>query len=77
MLLILPRTVSVSSSNFLGQGQNVHEEEVFDSSKVVNFKVPHNAAVQIYDFKSKKSRVQFGPELVSEYDNVNPHCLCH
>ena len=41
------------------------EEEVFDSSKVVNFQVPHNAAVQIYDFKSKKSRVQFGPELVS------------
>ena len=47
------------------QGQDVHEEEVFDSSKVVNFQVPHNAAVQIYDFKSKKSRVQFGPELVS------------
>ena len=45
--------------------QDVHEEEVFDSSKVVNFQVPHNAAVQIYDFKSKKSRVQFGPELVS------------
>ena len=45
--------------------QDVLEEEVFDSSKVVNFQVPHNAAVQIYDFKSKKSRVQFGPELVS------------
>ena len=40
------------------------EEEVFDSSKVVSFQVPHNAAVQIYDFKSKKSRVQFGPDLV-------------
>merc|ERR1712213_168648 len=38
--------------------------EVFDSSKVVTFQVPHNAAVQIYDFKSKKSRVQFGPDLV-------------
>merc|ERR1719232_110655 len=43
---------------------DVMEEEVFDSSKVVTFQVPHNAAVQIYDFKSKKSRVQFGPELV-------------
>jgi len=40
------------------------EEEVFDSSKVVTFQVPHNAAVQIYDFKSKKSRVQFGPDMV-------------
>ena len=39
-------------------GQDVHEEEVSDSSKVVNFQVPHNAAVQIYDFKSKKQEVQ-------------------
>jgi len=43
---------------------DVLEEEVFDSSKVVSFQVPHNAAVQIYDLKSKKSRVQFGPDLV-------------
>lgn len=43
---------------------DVMEEEVFDSSKVVTFQVPHNAAVQIYDFKSKKSRVQFGPDMV-------------
>merc|ERR1719192_2264170 len=43
---------------------NLEEEAVFDSSKVVSFQVPHNAAVQIYDFKSKKSRVQFGPDLV-------------
>ena len=59
--------------------QDVHEEEVFDSSKVVNFQVPHNAAVQIYDFKSKKSRVQFGPELVSfiklPLHNINNLCV--
>ena len=42
---------------------------MFDSSKAVSFQVPHNAAVQIYDFKSKKSRVQFGPELVSLADD--------
>lgn len=35
-----------------------------DLSRVVTFRVPHNAAVQIYDFKDKKSRVVFGPELV-------------
>lgn len=33
-------------------------------SKVVNYKVPHNGAVQIYDYKLKKSRVIFGPDLV-------------
>lgn len=35
-----------------------------DKTKVVKFRVPHNAAVQIYDYKEKKARVVFGPELV-------------
>jgi len=35
-----------------------------DKTRVVNFRVPHNAAVQIYDFKEKKARVVYGPELV-------------
>jgi major vault protein len=32
--------------------------------KVVTYRVPHNAAVQLYDYKKKRSRVVFGPELV-------------
>lgn len=35
-----------------------------DKTRVVTFRVPHNAAVQIYDYKDKKARVVFGPELV-------------
>jgi len=35
-----------------------------DKTKVVVFRVPHNAAVQIYDYKDKKARVNFGPDLV-------------
>ncbi|XP_019850101.1 PREDICTED: major vault protein-like [Amphimedon queenslandica] len=35
-----------------------------DKNKVVTFRVPHNAAVQIYDYKDKKARVVFGPEMV-------------
>jgi len=35
-----------------------------DKTKVVSFRVPHNAAVQIYDYKEKQARVVFGPELV-------------
>jgi len=31
---------------------------------VVTYRVPHNAAVQIYDYKDKKARVIFGPDLV-------------
>lgn len=35
-----------------------------EKTRVVTFRVPHNAAVQIYDYKEKKARVVFGPELV-------------
>ena len=35
-----------------------------DKSKLVTYRVPHNACVQIYDYKSKKARIIFGPELV-------------
>jgi major vault protein len=35
-----------------------------DRTKVVTYRAPHNSAVQIYDYKEKKSRVIFGPELV-------------
>jgi len=31
--------------------------------RVVTYKVPHNGAVQVYDYKLKKSRCIFGPEL--------------
>ena len=27
-----------------------------DKTKVINYRVPHNAAVQIYDYKEKKAR---------------------
>jgi len=40
------------------------DEDDWDPTKVITFQVPHNAAVQIYDYKSKKSRVVFGPDLV-------------
>ena len=46
------------------KNDDLEEEDVFDASRVVTFQVPHNAAVQIYDYKSKKSRVTFGPDLV-------------
>lgn len=35
-----------------------------DKTKVISFRVPHNAAVQVYDYKHKKQRIIFGPELV-------------
>jgi major vault protein len=35
-----------------------------DKTRVISFRVPHNAAVQIYDFKAKTARIVFGPELV-------------
>ncbi|EFA77697.1 major vault protein [Heterostelium album PN500] len=41
-----------------------HNEVDRDSTKVVTYRVPHKAAVQIYDYRKKEARVVFGPELV-------------
>lgn len=35
-----------------------------DKTRVVTYRIPHNAAVQIYDYKAKKARVLFGPDLI-------------
>ncbi|KAF6779027.1 hypothetical protein AHF37_01570 [Paragonimus kellicotti] len=35
-----------------------------DLTRVVTLPVPHNAAVQIYDYRAKRARVEFGPALV-------------
>jgi major vault protein len=35
-----------------------------DKTKAVTYKAPHNSAVQIFDYKTKESRIVFGPELV-------------
>uniref|UniRef100_A0A668U7Q4 Major vault protein n=1 Tax=Oreochromis aureus TaxID=47969 RepID=A0A668U7Q4_OREAU len=35
-----------------------------EKTRVVSFRVPHNAAVQVYDYREKKARVVFGPEMV-------------
>ncbi|XP_028268081.1 major vault protein [Parambassis ranga] len=35
-----------------------------DKTKVVSYRVPHNGAVQVYDYREKKARVVFGPEMV-------------
>eukprot|EP00049_Salpingoeca_infusionum_P009986 m.169685 g.169685 ORF g.169685 m.169685 type:complete len:858 (+) comp14504_c0_seq1:497-3070(+) len=35
-----------------------------EKTRAVTFRVPHNAAVQIYDYQEKQARVVFGPDLV-------------
>ncbi|XP_060883368.1 major vault protein [Labrus mixtus] len=40
------------------------ELKVRDKTRVVSYRVPHNAAVQVYDYREKKARVVFGPEMV-------------
>nr|Q90405.1 RecName: Full=Major vault protein; AltName: Full=MVP100; Short=P100 [Diplobatis ommata]CAA61041.1 MVP100 [Torpedo marmorata] len=49
------------------QSEAGHQEEGVkkrDPTRVVTFRVPHNAAVQVYDYSQKSARVVFGPELV-------------
>eukprot|EP00003_Mantamonas_plastica_P021861 TRINITY_DN360_c0_g1_i6.p1 TRINITY_DN360_c0_g1~~TRINITY_DN360_c0_g1_i6.p1 ORF type:complete len:1008 (+),score=320.83 TRINITY_DN360_c0_g1_i6:471-3494(+) len=54
---------SSSSSDYRRSGKG-RRSGGRDKSRVVTFRVPHNAAVQIYDYKEKNARVVFGPELV-------------
>jgi major vault protein len=35
-----------------------------DKTRIISLRAPHNSAVQIYDYKEKKARVVFGPELI-------------
>jgi len=47
-----------------GAGADAAPHAGRDKSRVVTFRVAHNSACQIYDYKSKTSRVVFGPDLV-------------
>ncbi|XP_043942230.1 major vault protein [Protopterus annectens] len=46
------------------RSRGTEEPKVRDKTRVVSYRVPHNAAVQVYDYREKKSRVVFGPEMV-------------
>jgi major vault protein len=35
-----------------------------NKSLAVVYKAPHNSAIQLFDYKKKKSRIVFGPELI-------------
>jgi major vault protein len=41
-----------------------YEEGRRDKTKLATYQCPFNAAVQVYDYKNKNSRVVFGPDLV-------------
>jgi len=43
---------------------NNNPGKIRDKTRVVSFRASHNTAVQIYDYKEKKARVVFGPELI-------------
>ncbi|XP_067237840.1 major vault protein isoform X2 [Chanodichthys erythropterus] len=45
------------------RGRNFVDAER-DKTRVVSYRIPHNAAVQVYDYREKKARVVFGPEMV-------------
>jgi len=62
----LPQTVEELLTKDADQSSGIASSttKARDKSRVVTYKIPHNSAVQIYDYKAKKARVIFGPELV-------------
>ncbi len=55
---------SILHQSNLVQSPTVGHQQVRDKTRVVTYRVPHNSAVMIYDYKKKKSRSVFGPDLV-------------
>lgn len=53
------------------------QEDKLDLTKVINYKIPFNSAVQVYDYNKKTSRVVFGPDLVmlSPDETITVHSL--
>ena len=45
-----------------GRAQRVARSR--DKTRVVSYRAPHNSAVQVYDYKSRETRIVFGPDLV-------------
>merc|ERR1711959_770185 len=52
--------LNANGSSFDG----AYEGRSRNKTQVVKFRVPHNSAIQIYDYKTKESRIKFGPDLV-------------
>eukprot|EP01120_Amphizonella_sp_Union-15-10_P015948 TRINITY_DN82_c0_g1_i2.p1 TRINITY_DN82_c0_g1~~TRINITY_DN82_c0_g1_i2.p1 ORF type:complete len:848 (+),score=262.05 TRINITY_DN82_c0_g1_i2:40-2544(+) len=47
-----------------GTGSDGKQTGTRNKTRAVTYRTPHNSAIQIYDYKAKKARVVFGPELV-------------
>lgn len=51
-----------------GQGSQQYDIKQFQQRTnkhlAITYKAPHNSAVQLFDFKNKRSRIVFGPELI-------------
>jgi len=55
----------VKSGTYQGLGGDKSKKSgVRDKTRLVSYRTPHNSALQVYDYKAKKSRVVFGPDLV-------------
>uniref|UniRef100_A0A672GLT1 Major vault protein n=1 Tax=Salarias fasciatus TaxID=181472 RepID=A0A672GLT1_SALFA len=59
--LLTSRRDPLADRSDRGQGGGAEQR---DKTRVVSYRVPHNAAVQVYDYREKKARVAFGPEMV-------------
>ncbi|XP_034045962.1 major vault protein [Thalassophryne amazonica] len=59
-LLMAARDPLADRSDRTGPSENKQR----DKTRVVSYRVPHNAAAQVYDYREKKARVVFGPDMV-------------
>jgi major vault protein len=62
----LPNHIEALLCNTSSYGSSEERHQVIsrDRTRVISYRVPHNGATQVYDYKTKASRVVFGPNLV-------------
>jgi len=53
-----------SSAETRGHGTGGKTAHTRDKTRVVTYRAPHGSVVQVYDYKVKKARAVFGPELI-------------
>jgi major vault protein len=64
-LLLRERTTAEVRSHDYGKKAPQASSQARDKTRLVTYRAPHGSTVQVYDYRAKKARIVFGPELVS------------
>jgi len=56
--------IQSESHSYSNQAENKKIVKKRDPTRIVTYCIPHNSVVQIFDYKEKKNRIEFGPAII-------------